>query len=107
VITRKQQTLSRGKLKYEKSLHALRLAKRHVCKHSSVFLNVIDGENISGALTELYLRLCFQRPYISPPKELGVAGREKEEEGETLRMFVYSEKDQAHITESLGVTYVI
>lgn len=53
-ITRKWQTLSRGKLKYEESLH--RFAKRHVRKHPSVFLNVIDGENISRAPAGLYLR---------------------------------------------------
>lgn len=74
MITRKQQMLSRGKLKYEKSLHAHRFAKRHVHKHPSIFLNVIDGENISGAPTELYLRPRFQRPYIPPPKQTGAAG---------------------------------
>lgn len=103
MITRKQQTLSRGKLKYEKSLHAHRFAKRHVHKHPSVFLNVIDGENISGAPTELYLRPRFQRPYIPHPKQTE-AGREEEEEGEAFRMFVYSEKAQVHITKSLNVT---
>lgn len=66
MITRKQQTLSRRK--YEKSLHSHRFAKHHVRKHPSVFLKVIDSENISGAPTELYLRLRFQRTLYSAPQ---------------------------------------
>lgn len=106
MITWKQRTLSRRKLKYEKSLHAHHFAKRHVYKHPSVFLNVIDGENISGALTELYLRPRFQRPYIPTPK----ADRSRRtRRGRRLlkkafKMFVYLEKAQAHITKSSRVT---
>lgn len=107
MITWKQQMLSRGKQKYEKSLHAHRFAKRQVYKHPSVFLNVIDGENISGALTELYLRPRFQRSHIPPPRA-DRSCRARRRGGrllkETFGTFVYSEKAQAHITKSSNVT---
>lgn len=68
-ITRKWQTLSYRKLKYEKSLHAHRFAKRHVREHLSVSLNVIDGENISRAPAGLYLRPPFSKTLYPIPKE--------------------------------------
>lgn len=70
-----EYSIAGGKLKYEKSLHAHRFrAERHIRKHPSVFLNVIDGENISGALardfifSRVFPRL-FQRPYILSLKQ--------------------------------------
>lgn len=54
---------------YEKSLHAHRFAKRHVRKHPSVSLNVIDGENISRAPGRDFIFVpLFQSPYILPLK---------------------------------------
>lgn len=94
-ITRKWQILSHRKLKYEKSLHAHRFAKRHVRKHPSVFLNVIDGENISRALTGLYLCPSVFKDPISYPIFSKESTESLDERGKKRRdddVCVYSRK---------------